>query len=118
MRAHLDHLVVGEHTAPAFDGVHVDPLVLPVRPSHDLEVLHPHPGVQQARAVLRHHVGVRFDQAAHDDLTLPEGGFDHDVVLSPVEGSTVNITPERTEGTISCTTTAMAGSAVSSLSPR
>ena len=38
--------------------------------------------------------------------------------VSPVEGSTVNITPERSEGTISCTTTAMAGSSVSSLSPR
>ena len=38
--------------------------------------------------------------------------------VSPVEGSTVNITPERSDGTISCTTTAIAGSAVNSLSPR
>ena len=38
--------------------------------------------------------------------------------VSPVEGSTVNMTPERSEGTISWTTTAMDGSAVRSLSPR
>ena len=38
--------------------------------------------------------------------------------VSPVDGSTVNMTPERSEGTISWTTTAMAGSSVSSLSPR
>jgi hypothetical protein len=38
--------------------------------------------------------------------------------VSPVEGSTVNMTPERSEGIISCTTTAMAGSAVRLLSPR
>jgi hypothetical protein len=37
---------------------------------------------------------------------------------SPLDGSMVNMTPERSDGTISCTTTAMAGSSVSALSPR
>ena len=65
-----------------------------------------------ARPVLGDDVGVGLDEPAHDDLAQTECALDHDAAASPLAGSAVNITPERSESTMRCTTTAIAGSSV------
>jgi len=103
-------LVVRKHPAAALSRCEIHSLVVPIRPSHGLERLGPDADVEQARPGLVEDVGVGLDLSAHDDLALPERGLDHDVTGVPVEGSAVNITPERSEGIITWTTTLRAGS--------
>ena len=65
-------------------------------------------GFEQPRPVLGDDVGVRLDEPAHDDLAETERRLDHDAHPSPLAGSAENITPERSESTMRCTTTAIA----------
>ena len=83
---HLDDLLVAEDAAATLDRVELHPLVLAVGPAHDLEGLCADPGVEETGPVLRHHVGVGLDLAAHDHLALAVGGLDHDVVGLPRRG--------------------------------
>ncbi len=83
---HVEDLVVGEHSLPAVGGIELDTPVLTGGPPHDLEGLGPHPHMQDAWSLLVHHVGVRFDLPAHDDLALTECRLDHDVVAVPGRG--------------------------------
>ena len=86
IRADRDDLLVAEHAAATLDRVELHPLVLAVGPAHDLEGLCADPGVEETGPVLRHHVGIGLDLAAHDHLALAVGGLDHDVVGLPRRG--------------------------------
>ena len=69
-------------------------------------------GLAAGAGGLAHDVGVGFHLAPDHHLALPEGALDDEAVERPRRGSAVNITPARSTGTMACTTTAMAGSAV------
>ena len=105
------HLLVAEDRAPAFGLGELAHLGAALWQRDDRELLAPHFAAVDLQAVLEDEVAVGRDRAGDDRLAEAEGALDHQRSRSPVEGSIVNITPERVDWIWRWTTTAMSISA-------